>query len=186
MTQQHRRWHDSTYISRSSAVASVAPSPTWLGSTVASITQHLHHAVAKSHRQCHRQHDSATPSPAWLDIYTTPSLLDIYTTPLLAWLGSTVISMTWYLHNTIASMTRQHCGQHDSVSTMHRNQVDSIAPSPAPSWCPTYPPWSTPSHRSSRSSGCDVEEEAKQCHLWTMSRKMLGKNKVTYIVYKEW
>jgi hypothetical protein len=36
------------------------------------------------------------------------------------------------------------------------------------------------------SSGCDVEEEAKQCHLWTMSSNRPRINKVTYIVYKEW
>jgi hypothetical protein len=36
------------------------------------------------------------------------------------------------------------------------------------------------------SSGCNVEEEEKQCHLLMASRNRSLINKVAYIVYKEW
>jgi hypothetical protein len=36
------------------------------------------------------------------------------------------------------------------------------------------------------SSGCDVEEEVEQFHLYVVRRNMPRINKITYIVYKEW
>jgi hypothetical protein len=63
--QQCRRQHDSASTSLSSQVAPVAPSPAWLGSTVANMTQHLCHTVAKSSWQRHYQHDLTTPFLAW-------------------------------------------------------------------------------------------------------------------------
>jgi hypothetical protein len=36
-----------------------------------------------------------------------------------------------WLSNTIASMTQQHCHQHNSACTLHCDQVTSAAPSPA-------------------------------------------------------
>jgi hypothetical protein len=67
-----------------------------IGRVVASMTRHLHHTAAKSPRQRHLQHDSTVLSPA---------LLGIYITPQPSCLGSIV-----------ASMTAQHCHQHDSTS----------------------------------------------------------------------
>jgi hypothetical protein len=48
MTRQHCRQHDSTSTSRRGQGTSAALLPAWLGSIVASMTQHLHHDVAKS------------------------------------------------------------------------------------------------------------------------------------------
>jgi hypothetical protein len=50
---------------------STALSPAWLGSTVASMTQHLYRTMAKSSRQRHSQHNSTAPSSAWLSIDIT-------------------------------------------------------------------------------------------------------------------
>jgi hypothetical protein len=73
MTHQH----DSTSTSHYDIVALAASSSAWLGSTIASMTQYLHHVAVKSprhHRQHdltstyrHRQYDSAASLPAWLD-----------------------------------------------------------------------------------------------------------------------
>jgi hypothetical protein len=49
-TQHHHCHHDSISILHRSKVAPAAPSPTWLGSTIASMTWHLHRTVAKSPR----------------------------------------------------------------------------------------------------------------------------------------
>jgi hypothetical protein len=49
------------------------------------MTRHLHLVMAKSPRQHHRQHDSAAPSPASLDIYIAPRP---------SRLGITVVTMT--------------------------------------------------------------------------------------------
>jgi hypothetical protein len=65
------------------------------------MNRHLHHAVAKSSRQHHLQHDLAALSPALLGIYITP-----------AGLGS-----------AITSMTQQHHSQHNSTSTSRSDQV---------------------------------------------------------------
>jgi hypothetical protein len=135
MTQQHCRWHDLTSTSRHGQVAPTVSSPAWLDSIVANMTRHLHRAAAKSPQQCHHQHDSATLSPSWLDIYimswpsrpgsaianmipqhchqhdsTSTSHRDKVApaVPLLAWLGSTIASMTRHLHRTTAKSPRQH------------------------------------------------------------------------------
>jgi hypothetical protein len=62
MTRQHYHQHDSTSISRCDQVVSAAPSPAWLTSTIASMTRLLHHAMAKSPQQHHRQHSSIVSS----------------------------------------------------------------------------------------------------------------------------
>jgi hypothetical protein len=132
----------------------VVPLPAWLGNTVASITQHLHHAATKSPRQHCRQHDSGALSLAWLDIYTAswPSYLssviaiitqqhrhqhDLASTsrcgqvasaaPLLAWLDIYIVPWPSHLGSTVASMTRQHYCHHDSASTSCHDQVASAA-----------------------------------------------------------
>jgi protein gp37 len=73
VTRQHRRQHDSASISRHGQVIPATLSLASLSSTIASMTWHLHHIVTKSPWQCHRQHDSATPSPVWLGISVAPS-----------------------------------------------------------------------------------------------------------------
>jgi hypothetical protein len=47
MTQQRHHQHDLATTSRHGQVASVAPSLAWLGSTIASMTQHQHRTMAK-------------------------------------------------------------------------------------------------------------------------------------------
>jgi hypothetical protein len=98
--QQHHHQHDS-----------VAPSPAWLSSTIASMTRHLYCTVAKLPRQRRHQHDLVALSPAWLDIY--------------------IMQRPSHHDSVITSMTRQHCHQHDSASTSHSGQVASAMLSPA-------------------------------------------------------
>jgi hypothetical protein len=81
----------------------------WLISNVASMTQHLHHAVAKWPQQRHSQHDLAAPSPAWLDIY--------------------IVSRACRPGRVVASMTWQHRHQHDSTSTSCHSHVTPAASS---------------------------------------------------------
>jgi hypothetical protein len=50
----------------------VSPSLVWLGSTISSMTRHLHRTVGKSPWQRHHQHHSIAPSTSWLGIYITP------------------------------------------------------------------------------------------------------------------
>jgi hypothetical protein len=87
------------------------------------MTRHRHHAMVKSPWLCHRQHDSAAPSLAWLGIdiaprstsprqrhhqhdLITPSLawLDIYIAPWLSLLGSAIASMTRWRHCATANV----------------------------------------------------------------------------------
>jgi hypothetical protein len=75
------------------------------------MTRYLHRVIAMSPRQRRRQYDSIALSPAWLGIYIAS---------LLSRLGS-----------VIASVTRQHCRQHDSVSTSRRDQVTPATSSSA-------------------------------------------------------
>jgi hypothetical protein len=85
MTWQHCRQYDSASTSHRGQVISAVSSPSWLSSIVASMTQHLHHAAAKSLRQRHHQYDSTAPSWAWLDTY------------IMLWpsrLGSAIASIT--------------------------------------------------------------------------------------------
>jgi hypothetical protein len=91
---------------RHNQVAPASLSSTWLSSNVASMTRHLHHTVAKSHRQCRRQHDLTTLLPAWLNIYITPQ--------------------SNRLGNFITSRTRQRRCQHDSTSTTHNSLIINI------------------------------------------------------------
>jgi hypothetical protein len=89
---------------------SAAPSPAWLGSSVASITWPLHRTMAKSPRQPRHQYDSTTLSPAWLDNYIAP------------WPS--------YLDSAVTSMTRWNHRQHDSASILRHDQAIMAAPSP--------------------------------------------------------
>jgi hypothetical protein len=116
MTRQHYRQHDLTSTLHRGQVTSAVPSQAWLGSIVASMTQHLHRTGAKSPQYHCRQHDSAALSPAWLIIYIAPQP---------SCLGS-----------AIASTTQQHHRQHDLTSTSCHSQVGSTAPSPA--WLSIY------------------------------------------------
>jgi hypothetical protein len=84
VVQPYHDQYDSTSTSRHCQVASTAPLPTWLDSTVASMTwQHC------------RQHDS--PSTLYHSHVVVAA-------PSSEWLNSTIVSMTRHLHN--ASMTR--------------------------------------------------------------------------------
>jgi hypothetical protein len=74
----------------------VASLSAWLSSTVASMTQYLHHVVAMSLQWRRRQHDSAALLPAWLNIYITPR--------------------PSCLNSAISSRTRQQHCQHDSTA----------------------------------------------------------------------
>jgi hypothetical protein len=84
---------DSAVTSRDSAV----PSPAGLGTTVASMTRHLHYAAAKSPQQCHRQHNS---------ISTSCRVQVTSVVPSSARLGSTITSMTRHLHRNTAKSPR--------------------------------------------------------------------------------
>jgi hypothetical protein len=89
-----------------------APSPAWLGSTIISMTQHLHCATIKSPWQHHHRHDLAALSPAWLGINIaswpsppaapSPAWLRIYITLWPSSPGSAVTSMTRHLHHATA------------------------------------------------------------------------------------
>jgi hypothetical protein len=93
------------------------PQLAWLSSTVASMTRYLHHADAKSPRQCRCQHGSTSLLSARLGIYITPrpsrpgSIVASMTRQRYhqqdsavsspAWLGSIVASMTWHQHHAM-------------------------------------------------------------------------------------
>jgi hypothetical protein len=130
MTRHHCHQYESTFTSCHGQVASAAPSPALLDSTVVGMTLHLHRTTTKSPRQRHCQHDSiytlrydhvapVVPSPAWVDSTITVWLI-IYITPRPSSLDSAITSMTW-----------QHYCQHDSISTSHRSKVASAISSPA-------------------------------------------------------
>jgi hypothetical protein len=95
---QCHRQHDSIATSHHDQVTLTASSPIWLGSIIASITQHLHHVAAKSPRQCCHQHDS---------ISTSRHGQYVPAAPLPAWLGSIVVSMTCHLHRVTTKLSRQ-------------------------------------------------------------------------------
>jgi hypothetical protein len=107
------------------------------------MTQHLHHAAVMSPRQRCRQHDLVALSPALLDIYIASWPIHP-TASSPAWLSSIVTRMTRHLHcaaanspdSVIASMTRQHCRQHDSASISCRDQVTLAVSLPA--WLEIY------------------------------------------------
>jgi hypothetical protein len=143
MTRQHHHQHDSTSISHRGQVASLAPSPAWLGIDIALRSSHLGGAIASMTRQHHHKHDSVTtsrrgqvtsvaPSPTWLDIDITlrPSHLD-----------SAITSMTRHRHRVMAKLPWQHHCQHDSVTlslawlgkaivsmTQHQHHVTAKSP----------------------------------------------------------
>jgi hypothetical protein len=94
----------------------IVPSLAWLGSTIASMTRHLHRVVAKSPRQHRRQHDSACSS-RHSQVTSTASLL--------AWLDSIIASMTRYRHCAVANSPRQCHSKHDSTA-------------PSSAWLGTY------------------------------------------------
>jgi hypothetical protein len=134
---QCHRWHDSAVSSSAGLDLDIAPWPGCLDNAVTSMTRHLYRATAKSPQQHRRQHDStsiscrdqvatAALSPVWLDIYivSRPSRPAV---PPLAWLGSTVASMTRYLHHATVKSSRQRRCQYDSVSTSHHDSVAPIA-----------------------------------------------------------
>jgi hypothetical protein len=118
MTWQRLHRHDSDIY--------IISRPSHLGGTVVGMTRHRHHVATKSPQQCCHQHDSVTPSPAWLDIYITsrPNRLN-----------GTIAGMTRHLHRVVAKSPRQRCRQHDSAAH-------------SPAWlCIYIAPWS--SHLSS-------------------------------------
>jgi hypothetical protein len=141
---QHCRQHDLTSTSRHSQVTSVAPSPAWLDSSVASTTRHLHRDAAKSPRQHHHQLDSAALSLGRLNLYNrattklprqphhrcdsatlSPAWLSLYITPWPSRLGSAIAGMTQHLHCAAVKLPRQHHRQHDSTA-------------PLPAWLSIY------------------------------------------------
>jgi hypothetical protein len=113
VTRHHRHQHDSAATSYHGQITLAAPPPAWLnsditpwpshlGSTVASMTQQQHRAMAKSPWQHPCQHDSVAQSPARLgsDIAPQPNCLN-----------SAIVGMTW-----------QHRHQHDSTVTSRHDQ----------------------------------------------------------------
>jgi hypothetical protein len=105
LPRQHRHQHDSaallpTWLSsilHRGQVNPAASSLAWLGSIVASMTQHLHRVTAKSPWQHRRQHDSVSTS---CHSQAAPAA----SSP--TWLGSIVTSMTRHLHYDTAKSPR--------------------------------------------------------------------------------
>jgi hypothetical protein len=84
-TQQCRHQHDSAATLHCGQVASAAPTPAWLDSTVTNMTRQRHHTTINV--------ASVTSSPAWFNIDITLQT---------SCLGSAIGCMTWHRHHATA------------------------------------------------------------------------------------